>query len=118
VSNKNRNRNDAAQAAANESSDAEPADTQPGEFPDSAKVTEIDTGPEWQSAAYGLLNEFRQHGPVLKVLQELSTGMIHPVTGQSMLRNLKHSDHGRIVEVLMPFRADVRVAKFCGVEIQ
>lgn len=86
-----------------------------GEFSDVAKITEVDTGPEWQNVAYTLLNEFRNHGAVFEFLRSKSTGLTDPTTGLSVLGTLTHADRARIVELLMPFTADARVAKFCGV---
>lgn len=111
---KNRNR-DAAATEAPESGESTIAGEGLGEFPANAKVTEVDTGPEWQNVAYTLLNEFRAHGAVFEFLRSKSTGLTDPTTGLSVLGKLDHSDRGRIVELLMPFTADGRVAKFCGV---
>ncbi len=89
------------------------------EFPDAAKIREVDTGraPDWQNDAYLLLNEFRAHGGIMQFLQEKSSGLVHPETGQSMLRNLHADDRAACVKLLLPFRADSRVARFCGVAV-
>jgi hypothetical protein len=86
------------------------------EFPDDAKVSVTETrAPDWQNDAYLLLNEFRAHGDIMQFLQDKASNLINPASGQRVLGNLHSDDRAACVRMLLPFVADSRVARFCGV---